>query len=611
MASTSTAPKQFSLNAGQVSAGLARDRLWHVRSGSGRLRFLVGGELIGEMPLPESGWFVVPESAHLRVCIQAETPVVFEARLPMALIPRLGDLGRAQLVAPIRQMMTAIGIDDSLVDWPVKLSQPTFRTWLAEALDRALVTEEALSPDMASPLISENTETTLSRTEPPEPERAFGLVILAGLVSVITVLTGLLALRVLDSPAFGLDAGYGFLLVGSVIWIGLSLVALDRLGLAVSNARWVSLGGAWMTTTALLFWENTTLGTAMLGVACLVALAYWIYVRRLLPDLPSIDQPMRWLSIRLTRDGVPSVRARVRAVWQEATEWVVARIELVAEYSRFSRAILAAGLVIPAMAGTYDEEPAVLMGLSLTALVLLERLRGLLPVEGKKATGDDELFPSKPLSLGGEVHYESVVFRRHAGEKPLFDELTFHAPAESLVRITAAEGTGLSTLKHLLIRKVAPEKGRVRIGGMDVARLDASALSLSVVMLDHPKDAEARTLGDWLFIDPVIEAATLESHLHALKAAHLIELLKDRLNAPMGAVAALAGPLGMHRLKLARALARPGQILWLDHWLLGLDGTSRSYVVQQLIERPGTRFVVDRNGLLTRPADLHWEVPRA
>jgi ABC-type transport system involved in cytochrome bd biosynthesis fused ATPase/permease subunit len=179
-----------------------------------------------------------------------------------------------------------------------------------------------------------------------------------------------------------------------------------------------------------------------------------------------------------------------------------------------------------------------------------------------------------------------------------------------LVRITAAEGAGLSTLKHLLVRQVSPERGVVRVGGMDVARLDPKVLAYSVIMLDHPRDSEVSTVGEWLFIEPGIEPSTLEMHLQALSASQWIELLHDRLNAPLGALQSMAGPHGMNRLKLARALSRKGQLMWLDHWLMGLDQSSRAHVIHSLVERSGTRFVVDRNELLKGQASIHWEIAR-
>ena len=150
---------------------------------------------------------------------------------------------------------------------------------------------------------------------------------------------------------------------------------------------------------------------------------------------------------------------------EQASQWVIARIELVAEYSRFSRSVIAASLVIPAIASTDQSRPIVLAGLTLAALLLLERLRAAIPVSIEFQPMIQVPQKVRPLALGGEVQYEGIVYRRHAGGAPLFDQLSFHCKDNSLVRITATEGAGLSTLKHLLTRQVSPERGLVRVGG--------------------------------------------------------------------------------------------------------------------------------------------------
>lgn len=607
MSSTSTDPKVFQLREGQVSAGLARDRLWHVPEGTGRLRFMIDGQAVGEMPVPESRWFVVPESTRLRVQLIAETALTFESKLPLALVPRLGDLGRAQLIAPIRRMLAVMGVDDSAVDWSLKLAQPSFRQWFGESLDQSIARSIPLSPDIQTPLIPERPLSALDYVTEPEAARVIPMLVLAGLFALSAVISLVLGLRALQSPAFGLSQVHLVLVAGCAAWVILVIWAMDVLDTHYQDVQNTALVVSFTTLAGLLFWHSPGLALGLFVLTGLIVLAYWIYVRKLLPGLPEIDHPMRWLSIRLSRDGEPSVRARVLRVWDEASQWVVARIELVAEYSRFSRAVIASGLVIPAMASTDPDQPVVLTGLALASLLLLERLRSALPVEQNDASDAPEV-QVKPLTLRGDVQFDAVVYRRHAGDQPLFDQLSFACPDDSLVRVTAAEGAGLSTLKHLLTRRVNPERGAVRIGGMDVARLDPMALALSVVMLDHPRDQDASTVGDWLFIDPAIQSSTLEAHLEALGVSHWIESLFGRLQAPIGALRAKAGPFGMHRMKLARALARPGQILWFDQWLVGLDRDARDYVIRMLLERAGTRFVVDRDGFLMGRANLHWEI---
>ena len=111
----------------------------------------------------------------------------------------------------------------------------------------------------------------------------------------------------------------------------------------------------------ILLSEAPVLALSMIFSGSLIAGAYWVYVKRLLPELPAIDQPMSWLSLRLARDGVSSVRERVLEVWDQASQWVIARIELVAEYSRFSRSVIAESLVIP-VASADQSRPIVLTG---------------------------------------------------------------------------------------------------------------------------------------------------------------------------------------------------------------------------------------------------------
>jgi ABC-type multidrug transport system fused ATPase/permease subunit len=580
-----------------------------VKDGTAYLRLLIEDQEVGSMPVPDSGWFLVPESKFLRVQLVAETQISFESRLPLVLIPRLGDLGRNQLIRPIRQMLASAGIDDSLVDWVVKLAQPSFRSWFGESLDHAIQRKHPMSPDSETPLISKHAPRTPSEnTSVMEERRVMWVLFVVALLSIVSVTSWLGVLVTIEASGFSLSYDYVVVAVGCTGLIVGSVWAVSQLASNFPDVRSVGLATALAMIILVLLFEAPVLALSMIFSGTLIAGAYWVYVKRLLPELPAIDQPMSWLSLRLARDGVPSVRKRLLEVWDQASQWVIARIELVAEYSRVSRSVIASSLVIPAIASTDQDRPIVMAGLTLAALLLLERLRAAMPVSIESQPTIRVASKVRPLALGGEVQYEGIVYRRHAGGAPLFDQLSFHCADNSLVRITAAEGAGLSTLKHLLTREVSPERGLVRVGGMDVARLDPEVLAHSVIMLDHPLDSEVSTVGEWLFIESGIEPSTLEMHLQGLRVSHWIESLPERLNAPLGALWSMAGPLGTNRLKLARALSRPGQLMWLDHWLVGLDQSGRAHVIRSLVERSGTRFVVDRNELFKREASIHWEL---
>ena len=403
------------------------------KNGTAYLRLLIEDQEVGSMPVPDSGWFLVPESKFLRVQLVAETQISFESRLPLVLIPRLGDLGRNQLIQPIRQMLASAGIDDSLVDWVVKLAQPSFRSWFGESLDHAIQRKQPMSPDSETPLISNHAPRTSSEnTSVMEVRRVMWVLFVVALLSAVSVTSWLAVLVAIEASGFSLSYDYVVVAVGCTGLIVGSVWAVSQLASNFLDVRPVGLAVALAMIILVLLFEAPVLALSMIFSGSLIAGAYWVYVKRLLPELPAIDQPMAWLSLRLARDGVPSVRERVLEVWDQASQWVIARIELVAEYSRFSRAVIAASLVIPAIASTDQSRPIVLAGLTLAALLLLERLRAAMPVSIESQPTIQVASKVRPLALGGEVQYEGIVYRRHAGGAPLFDQLSFHCKDNSL-----------------------------------------------------------------------------------------------------------------------------------------------------------------------------------
>ena len=218
MSLSSTEAQIFQLAAGNVSAGLARDRLWQVKEGEARLRLLISDDEIGTMPVPESGWFLVPESEYLRIQLIADTAISFESRLPLSLIPRLGDLGRHQLIQPIRQMMSVAGIDDGVIDWSVKLAQPTFRSWFGASLDQSIRLAQPMSPDVITPLIADHVpQTMLDQDSLPEERRALPVLVTASILSIVAVVSWLCALVTLEAPGFALSYKYSTVaLLGSL-----------------------------------------------------------------------------------------------------------------------------------------------------------------------------------------------------------------------------------------------------------------------------------------------------------------------------------------------------------------------------------------------------------
>ena len=189
---------------------------------------------------------MVPESKFLRVQLVAETQISFESRLPLVLIPRLGDLGRNQLIRPIRQMLASAGIDDSLVDWVVKLAQPSFRSWFGESLDHAIQRKQLMSPDSETPLISDHASPRPSseNTSVMEERRVMWVLFVVALLSIISVTSWLGALVAIEASGFSLSYDYVLVAVGCTGLIVGSVWAVSQLASNFLDVRPVGLAAA-------------------------------------------------------------------------------------------------------------------------------------------------------------------------------------------------------------------------------------------------------------------------------------------------------------------------------------------------------------------------------
>ena len=134
-----------------------------------------------------------------------------------------------------------------------------------------------------------------------------------------------MALRVSDSRSTRFCAELSlFHCYGSLGIVTLAVWIIHLFAQYYRDVSLVGLAAALAMMILILLFEANAISLIFSGG--LIGIAYWVYVRRLLTELPAIDQPMRWLSLRLSRDGVPSVRERVLEVWDQARQWVIARM---------------------------------------------------------------------------------------------------------------------------------------------------------------------------------------------------------------------------------------------------------------------------------------------
>lgn len=167
---------------------------------------------------------------------------------------------------------------------------------------------------------------------------------------------------------------------------------------------------------------------------------------------------------------------------------------------------------------------------------------------------------------------EGVTFRHGAAADAVLQDLSLAIAAGEVVAVVGPSGAGKSTLGDLAARVVDPADGRVRLAGVDVARL-------------RPVDRVARigylTQRSELFADSIagnLRIARPGAPPAALWAALAVAGLDDFVHARDAGLDARVGQAGMRlsggqarRLALARVVLADTPVVVLDEPLAGLD----------------------------------------
>jgi len=182
----------------------------------------------------------------------------------------------------------------------------------------------------------------------------------------------------------------------------------------------------------------------------------------------------------------------------------------------------------------------------------------------------------------GALVIEAVKIRKSYGERVIVEDFSTRIARGDRIGVVGANGSGKTTLVGLLIGALAPDSGKIRHGaGLAMATLEQSRASL-----DPERSLQDSLTGggsDFVEING--------------ERRHVTGYLKDFLFKPEQArtpVAKLSGG-ERGRLMLARALAKPSNLLVLDEPTNDLDLETLDLLEEMLADYPGTLIVVSHD----------------
>jgi len=192
----------------------------------------------------------------------------------------------------------------------------------------------------------------------------------------------------------------------------------------------------------------------------------------------------------------------------------------------------------------------------------------------------------KPLArpVRGAVSFEDVSFRYPTRPDALaldrFD-LTV-APGET-VAIVGPSGAGKTTAFNLLLRFYDPEKGTIRLDGIDIRQLALGDLRRSLAIVPQDPTLFSTSVADNIrYGRPDASDAEVRAAAEAASALGFIEALPQGLATDLGARGVRLSGGQRQRIAIARALLCDPAVLLLDEATSALDAESELAVQQAL-----------------------------
>ena len=150
-------------------------------------------------------------------------------------------------------------------------------------------------------------------------------------------------------------------------------------------------------------------------------------------------------------------------------------------------------------------------------------------------------------------------FRWAPDRPPVFDGLTLEIPEATRVAVLGPSGAGKSTLAAMALKVVAPQQGRIRLGGVDLASLTAAEVRARIAWLSQATHLFDDTIrANLLLARPDADEAALWAALDAARIGDVVRALPDGLDTWVGEGGTrFSGGQG-RRLALARTLLSTG-----------------------------------------------------
>jgi thiol reductant ABC exporter CydD subunit len=225
-------------------------------------------------------------------------------------------------------------------------------------------------------------------------------------------------------------------------------------------------------------------------------------------------------------------------------------------------------------------------------------------VETPSTVAGGRLAPPSPAD--GPVTFDRVSYAYPGHSRTVVERLELELRPAETVALVGPSGCGKSTVVSLLLRLAEPQRGRLSVGGVDLASCDQAAWREQLAWLPQRPTLFRGTVADNIRLgDPVADDHRIRGAARRAAADDFVAELPDGYDTVVGDGGRPLSPGQVRRIALARALVRHAPLVVLDEPTADLDPESAARVESAIEHLRGmhTVLVVTHRPELARIAD--------
>jgi len=208
-------------------------------------------------------------------------------------------------------------------------------------------------------------------------------------------------------------------------------------------------------------------------------------------------------------------------------------------------------------------------------------------------------------NLKGNIKFDGVSFTYDSGSEVLHN-ISFNAPAGSVIALVGSSGAGKSTIAGLAATFLNPTSGKITIDGQDISKVSLNSYRshLGVVLQDEFL-FEGTIKENILFSKPNATADEIKNAVDAAYVNEFTNRFKDGLETVIGERGVKLSGGQRQRIAIARAILANPKIIILDEATSNLDTESETMIQKSLnqLVKGRTTFVIAHRLSTIRQAD--------